>query len=62
MLAIEIQCPFCGVINVVEAKPEEYEAWRQGELIQIAMPSLNAAQRELLMTGMCDDCFPSKEG
>ena len=53
--------PFCVVKSQVSVKQEEYIAWQQGELIQNAMPSLSPADRELLMTGMCDDCFPSEE-
>lgn len=29
--------------------------WRNGELIQDAMPNLNDSQREFLLTGMTDD-------
>jgi hypothetical protein len=31
---------------------DEYAAWRGGELIQNAMPRLNADEREFLMTGI----------
>jgi 7,8-dihydro-6-hydroxymethylpterin-pyrophosphokinase len=31
---------------------EEYTSWRGGELIQNAMPRLNADEREFLMTGI----------
>ena len=31
---------------------EEYAAWRSGELIQNAMPRLNADEREFIKTGI----------
>tara|TARA_B100000959_G_scaffold249619_1_gene277501 strand:- start:164 stop:364 length:201 start_codon:yes stop_codon:yes gene_type:complete len=31
---------------------EEYAAWRTGELIQNAMPRLNADEREFIKTGI----------
>ena len=31
---------------------EEYAAWRAGELIQNAMPRLNADEREFIKTGI----------
>jgi hypothetical protein len=44
---------------------EQIEAWQNGELIQRAMPNLNADQREFLMTGMLlgewDELVPEEE-
>jgi hypothetical protein len=34
---------------------EQVERWRQGELVQNAFPSLDAGQREFLLTGAWDD-------
>ena len=31
---------------------EEYASWKGGELIQTAMPRLNADEREFIMTGI----------
>ena len=36
----------------LDVTPEEYAAWRAGELIQVAMPRLNADEREFIMTGI----------
>ena len=33
---------------------EEIKLWQMGELIQDAMPNLNEAQREFLMTGITE--------
>lgn len=53
---VEVRCPFCGKNGLVEVDVEQYEAWQSGELIQYAMPALSATQREMLITGMCEDC------
>tara|TARA_R110000796_G_scaffold1199_2_gene4741 strand:- start:767 stop:925 length:159 start_codon:yes stop_codon:yes gene_type:complete len=31
---------------------EQYDAWREGKLIQEAMPNLSVEEREFLMTGI----------
>ena len=42
---------------------EEYASWRGGELIQNAMPRLNADEREFIKTGVTaeewDEMFPA---
>lgn len=55
---IEINCWRCGEPYRVKPNSEGFVQWIQGEaLIQDAMPELNAAQRELLMSGTCDRCW-----
>lgn len=47
----------------LDVTEEEYNAYKSGELIQVAMPRLNADEREFILTGhwdgeydkMCDD-------
>ena len=36
----------------LDVSEEEYNAWRNGMLIQEAMPRLNSNEREFLMTGL----------
>ena len=52
-------CPFCGKKQIVTVKSEDYDKWENGELVQIAFPYLTPSEREALITGICDDCFPS---
>jgi hypothetical protein len=56
-------CPFCSGVSFVSAYEKDYNTWKAGTLIQVAMPYLNASQRELLMTGICcwDDVFGDDE-
>ena len=45
---------------------EEIAAWQAGELIQVAMPRLNADEREFIKTGITSqewqEIFPPEEG
>ena len=59
IIKIETMCPFCGKKHVVTVKSEDYDKWENGELIQRAFPYLTPSEREALITGICDDCFPS---
>ena len=54
-------CPFCKLPHSFEIEEELYEAGEKkllnGSLIQNAFPTLTPSQRELLITGICDDCW-----
>lgn len=52
-----VQCVSCRERVDVPATDEQIARWKAGELIQRAMPNLTAAQRELLISGTCDDCW-----
>ena len=58
-IKIEIVCPVCGKKQVVTVKSEDYDKWENGEPVQRAFPYLTPSEREALITGICDDCFPS---
>ena len=48
-------CPFDGSVNVryVEgASPEGLAAWKNGALIQDALPEVSPEDREFIMTGI----------
>lgn len=50
-------CPFCGNYHGVQVSEADYYAWQDGKLIQNAMPYLSADDREILMTGICPECW-----
>lgn len=50
------ECPMCGKQSVLEVYPSHLKAWQDGELIQNALPELNANEREMLKTGFCKKC------
>ena len=49
-------CPMCGTITTVYARPEEVWRWEDGELIQNAMPHLKPCEREVFISGLCYEC------
>ena len=51
-------CPFCGHVSTVMADAIDVAHWQNGALVQDAMPYLSADEREILMTGICVDCWP----
>lgn len=57
LMKIEIQCIKCHDIFTVNCYREDYAKWKDGELIQNAMPYLDANMRELLISGICGGCY-----
>jgi len=58
------RCVVCGKVVALRVDPEDSERWRSGgALIQDAfvdstgVPYLDAAERELLISGTCGDCW-----
>ena len=54
---IKIPCVMCDQISYVLAWDHEIEAYLAGKLIQDAFPSLDADERELLISQTCSDCW-----
>ena len=58
---LEIPCPFCGKISKLKVSTKVWRdgltAYRNGALIQTAWPTLTPSSRELLKTGICDECL-----
>lgn len=54
MMDIKRRSPWSKKTNTMrlDVTEEEYNAWRNGMLIQEAMPRLNSNEREFLMTGL----------
>lgn len=52
-----IECRKCGEPKEVSCTEEQYQNFVNGMLIQNAMPNVPAGERELLISGYCDDCF-----
>ena len=54
-------CPFCGKSHSIVVDREEYYtgliARNRGALIQDAYPNFTPSQREMIMTGICDECW-----
>lgn len=50
-------CPICGCANFVFVNEMDYLDWQDGELVQDAFPYLSADEREMLISGICPDCW-----
>lgn len=60
-ITVSATCPFCGQKQHTKVDLSGFLAWRSGVLIQDALPELSADDRELLLTGICQDCWPKEE-
>ncbi len=51
------RCPFCGDVNIIKVHKVSLEAYNNGALAQDAFPNLTAAEREMIITGICPKCW-----
>lgn len=55
---VEVECLHgCGKKFELDVATKDLVAWRNGTLIQNAMPYLTPDQRELLITNTCGECW-----
>ncbi len=55
-IRLEMACPFCGVVHYVECREDQYNAYCNGELAQVAFDDLTATEREQIISHICPDC------
>ena len=55
-------CQFCQVDHVVMADQMDVANWENGALIQDALDYLTADERELFISGTCDNCWTEMFG
>ena len=53
---VSVVCPFCGKEHSVEVSESAFYKWQNGALIQNAMPTLSATEREQLISHICPAC------
>ena len=57
MMTIEKVCPFCGEKTVIEVAEEQAFAYFFTDaLVQDIFPKMEASSREVLISGICEDC------
>lgn len=60
---IPVTCNMCRTTKTVVVKLDDYEKWvRREGVIQELLHYLSAGDRELLISGTCDDCFKNMFG
>lgn len=53
-----VQCKACGIDYHLSVDYDGYVRWKHGEgFIQDLLPENTAGERELLLSGTCDDCY-----
>lgn len=57
MIEVAGRCRLCREPFDVIVSLDSWHAWRTGTLIQNAIPELSKETRELLITGVCADCW-----
>lgn len=57
MLELHIKCKFCDRDYTLLMPAEAYVAYAHGAATQDALPMLSLGERELLISGICEDCF-----
>lgn len=53
----EVSCRFCSTIWAVTVSAEQLVQWRLGAYLTECAPQLDPDDRELLISGMCPDCW-----
>lgn len=56
-MTIVTECPLCGQQHAIEVSDMGLIAYNRGALIQDAFPDLTKEEREMLMTGICPECW-----
>lgn len=56
------RCPFCGRGHEVEVNESDYWDWDDGVHVQDAFPYLSAGEREMLVSGICPNCWDKTFG
>jgi hypothetical protein len=55
--SVTATCRECKRTVSVKMTQDAYRAWRGGILIQRALPEVSKDDRELLISGICGQCF-----
>jgi len=61
-MGIECTCPLCGKTVNIYVKTVNYKAWCFGAQAQTAFPYLSASAREMLISGICPECYQEMFG
>ena len=54
---IETKCPECKKTTDIVVTEEGFRKRQAGALVQVAFPELSPPMREMLITGICPDCW-----
>ena len=55
-IILEMICPVCEHLHVVETTKKQYERYAGGELVQVAFADLSPTEREQIISHICSAC------
>jgi len=61
-IILEVECLICGNVTEISVEINDYVDWQCGKLVQDAFPYLKADEREVLVSGICSDCWDNMFG
>lgn len=56
-MVLEAKCDRCAENHQLRVNEQDYIDWQNGKHIQDAMPYIPAEAREVLISGICGECF-----
>ena len=60
---LDVTCKYCGITYQILADRDDLDSWMNGEgYIQDILAYLSKAERELLISGTCDNCWKNMFG
>lgn len=60
-ITLNKRCKYCNKRETILVKQEDYLKWKHGELTYNAFPYLTENQNEMMISGICGECFPDEE-
>jgi hypothetical protein len=54
---LHVNCTMCDEETQITVVERDLTRWRKGELLQVAMPYLTPNEREMLISGTCEQCW-----
>ena len=57
LMYIETLCPFCHKSHSIGVDFEDFLDWHSGVFAQVAFPYLSDEEREMVISGICPDCW-----
>lgn len=58
-VTIDCACSRCHETVEIYATDKDYQAWKEGEHLRVAMPYVNPLHAQVLKTGICGKCINS---
>ena len=56
-MKIQRICPYCGRLQILEVNENQYNDYLAGKPIQVAFPDSSPDDRELILSGICPECW-----